>query len=168
MHASPHFSHVQFCATPWSAARQAPLSMGFSRQEYWSGLPCLLQGIFPTQGSNLFLLHLPVLAGRFFTTRATWEAHLSMLLLLLSHVSDSVRPHRHQPTTLPRPWDSPGENTGVGCHFLQCMKVKSESEAAQSCPALSDRMDCSPPGSSIHGIFQVRVLEWGTIASSAT
>jgi len=168
VHASPHFSHVQFCATPWSAARQAPLSMGFSRQEYWSGLPCLLQGIFPTQGSNLFLLHLPVLAGRFFTTRATWEAHLSMLLLLLSHVSDSVRPHRHQPTTLPRPWDSPGENTGVGCHFLQCMKVKSESEAAQSCPALSDCMDCSPPGSSIHGIFQVRVLEWGTIASSAT
>ena len=61
----------------------------------------------------------------------------------------------------------PGKNTGVGCHFLpQCMKVKSESEVAQSCPTLSDPMDCSPPGSSIHGIFQARVLEWGAIAFS--
>ena len=77
-------------------------------------------------------------------------------------MSDSVRPHRRQPTRLPRPWDSPGKNSGVGCHFLlQCMKVKSESEVAQSCPTLSDPMDCSPPGSSIHGIFQARVLEWG-------
>ena len=60
----------------------------------------------------------------------------------------------------PRPWDSPGKNTGVGCHFLlQCMRVKSESEVAQSCPTLSDPMDCSPPGSSVHGIFQARVLE---------
>ena len=68
---------------------------------------------------------------------------------------------------LPRPWDSPGKNTGVGCHFLlQCMKVKSESEVAQLCPTLSDPMDCSPPGSSIHGIFQARVLEWGAIAFS--
>ena len=79
-------------------------------------------------------------------------------------VSDSVRPHRRQPTRLPRPWDSPGKNTGVGCHFLlQCMKVKSESEATQSCPTLRDSMDCSPPGSSIHGIFQARVLEWGAM-----
>ena len=63
-----------------------------------------------------------------------------------------------QPTRLPRPWDSPGKNTGMGCHFLlQCMKVKSESEVAQSCPTLSDPMDCSLPGSSIHGIFQARV-----------
>ena len=75
-------------------------------------------------------------------------------------MSDSVRPHRQQPTRLPCPWDSPGKNTGVGCHFLQCMKVKSESEAAQSCPTLSDPMDCSLPGSSAHGIFQARVLEW--------
>ena len=79
----------------------------------------------------------------------------------------SVRPHRRQPTRLPRPWDSPGKNTGVGCHFLlQCMKVKSESEVAQLCPTLSDAMDCSPPGSSIHGIFQARVLEWVAIAFS--
>ena len=79
-----------------------------------------------------------------------------------------MRPHRLQPTRLPRPWDSPGKNTGVGCHFLlQCMKVKSESEVAQSCPTLSDPMACSFPGSSVHGIFQARVLEWGAIASSA-
>ena len=79
-----------------------------------------------------------------------------------------MRPHRGQSTRLPRPWDSPGKNTGVGCHFLlQCMKVKSESEVAQSCPTLSDPRDCSPPGSSIHGIFQARVLEWGAIAFSA-
>ena len=82
-------------------------------------------------------------------------------------MSDSVRPQRWQPTRLPRPWDSPGKNTGVGCHFLlQCMKVKSESEIAQSCLTLRDPMDCSPPGSSIHGIFQARVLEWGAIAFS--
>jgi len=82
-------------------------------------------------------------------------------------VSDSVRPHRWQPTRLPRPWDYPGKNTGVGCHYLlQCMKVKSEREVAQSCPALSDPMDCSPPGFSVHGIFQARVLEWGAIAFS--
>ena len=79
----------------------------------------------------------------------------------MSVVSDSVRPHRRQPTRLPRPWDSPGKNTGVGCHFLlQCMKVKSESEISQLCPTLSDPMDCSLPGSSVHGSFQVRVLEW--------
>ena len=79
----------------------------------------------------------------------------------------SVRPHRRQATRLPRPWDSPGKSTGVGCHFLlQCMKVKSESEVAQSCPTLSDPVDCSLPGSCIHGIFQARVLEWVAIAFS--
>ena len=83
-------------------------------------------------------------------------------------MSNSVRPHRRQPTRLPRPWDSPGKNTGVGCHFLlQCMKAKSQSEVTQSCPTLRDPMDCSPSGSSIHGILQARVLEWGAIAFSA-
>ena len=84
-------------------------------------------------------------------------------------MSDSVQPHRWQPTRLLRPWDSPGKNTRVGCHFLlQCMKMKmkSESEIAQSCPTLSDPMDCSLPGSSVHGIFQARVLEWVAIAFS--
>ena len=121
-------SPVRLLETPWTAAYQAPLSMGFSRQEYWSGVP------------------LPSVA---------------------SVVSDSVRPHRRQPNRLLCPWDSPGKNTGVGCHFLlQCMKVKSESEVAQSCPTLRNPIDCSPPGSSVHGIFQARVLEWGAIAFS--
>ena len=84
-------------------------------------------------------------------------------------MSDSVWAHRRQPTRLPGPWDSPGKNPGVGCHLLlQCMKVKSESESevAQSCPTLSDPMDHSLPGSSIHWIFQARVVEWGAIAFS--
>ena len=86
---------------------------------------------------------------------------------VVSVVYDSVRPHRRQPNRLLSPWDSPGKNTGLGCHFLlQCMKVKSESEDAQSCLTLSDRMDCSPPGSFIHGIFQARELEWVAIAFS--
>ena len=80
-------------------------------------------------------------------------------------MSDSVRPHRRQPTRLPCPWNSPGKNTGVGCYFLhQCMKVETESEATQSYPTLRDPMDCSLPGSSIHGILQAKVVEWGAIA----
>ena len=94
-----------------------------------------------------------------------------LLLLLLSHFSrvrlcatPEVGCHAHQ---LLHPWDSPGKNTGVGCHFLlQCMKVKSESKVAQSCPTLSDPMDRSLPGSSVHRILQAGVLEWGTIAFS--
>ena len=83
----------------------------------------------------------------------------------LQFVSDSVRPHRWQPIRLPSPWDPPGKNTGVGCHFLlQCMKVKSESEVTQSCLTPSDPMDCSLPGSSVHGICQARVQEWVAIA----
>ena len=79
----------------------------------------------------------------------------------------SVRLCRWQPTRLRRPWDSPGKNTGVGCPFLlQCMKVKRESEVAQSCPTLSDPRDCSLSGSSVHGICRARVLEWGAIAFS--
>ena len=79
-------------------------------------------------------------------------------------MSDSVRPHRWEPTWLLCSWDSPGKNSGVGCHFLlQCMKVRSESKVAQLCPTFSDPMDCSLPGSSVHGIFQARVLEWVAI-----
>ena len=86
-----------------------------------------------------------------------------------SVASDSVRPHRLQPTRLPHPWDSPGKNTGVGCQFLlQCMKVKRESELAESCLTLRDPMDFSLPGSSAHGIFQARVLELVAIAFSVT
>ena len=94
---------------------------------------------------------------------------MNMLLLLLSpfsHARPCVTPEMaaHQAT---RPWDSPGTNTGVGCHFLlQCMKVKGESEITQLCPTLRDPMDCSLPGSSVRGIFQARVPEWGAIAFS--
>ena len=138
--------------TPWTAAHQAPLSMEFSRQEYWSRLPFPSLGDPPGPGLKPTS---PELAGGFFTTRDTWEAPLMPQLL------------RRQPTRLRRPWDSPGKNTGVGCHFLlQCMKVKSESEVIQSHPTLCDPMDCSPPGSSVHGIFQARVLEWGATAFS--
>ena len=85
----------------------------------------------------------------------------------LLQLCPTVQPHRRQPTRLPHPWDSPGKNTGVGCHFLlQCMKVKSESEVTQSYPTLHNPMGCSLPGSSAHGIFQSRVLEWGAIAFS--
>ena len=99
-----------------------------------------------------------------------WRDERLLLLLLLLHrsvMSDSVRPHIRQPTRLPSPWDSPGKNTGVGCHsLLQCMKVKIESEVAQSCLTHGDPMDCLLPGSSIHRIFQARVLKWGAIAFS--
>ena len=135
----------------------------------------------------------PALAGGFFTTEPPGKPHTLYIYLfnkknkdftfcancpifkiltslccwVTSVVSDSVRPHKRHPTRLPHPWDSPGKNTGVGCHFLlQCMKVKSESEVVQSCLTLRDPMDCSPPGSSIHGIFQARVPEWGAIAFS--
>ena len=80
----------------------------------------------------------------------------------------TLQPHRRKPTRLPRPWDSPGKDPGKDCHFfLQCMKVKSEREVAQLCPTLSDPMDYSLPASSVHGIFQARVLEWGVIAFSS-
>ena len=105
--------------------------------------------------------------GSITTNKASGGDGIPVAAAAASVVSNSVRPQRRQPTRLPHPWDSPGKNTGVGCHFLlQCMKVKSESEVAQSCPTPSDPMDCSPPGSSVHGIFQSRVLEWGAIAFS--
>ena len=107
-----------------------------------TGVGChfLLKGIFLTQGSNLGLLHWLLLS---------WFSQVRL--------HRCVRPHRRQPTRLPRPWDSPGKNTGVGCHFLlQRIKVKSESEVAQSCRTPSDPINCSLPGFSVHGIFQTR------------
>ena len=132
-------SRVGLLATPWTAAYQAPASMGFSRQEYWSGLP------FPSP-----------------EVRAATAKSLQLCPTLCDPIDGS-------PPGSPCPWDSPGKNTGVGCHFLlQCMKVKSESEVTQSCPTLRDPMDCSLPGTSAHGIFQARVLEWGAIALYVT
>ena len=82
-------------------------------------------------------------------------------------MSDSTRLHGLQPTRLHRPWDSPGKNTGVGCHFLlQCIKMKSEREVTQSCLTLSNPMDCSLPGSTVHRILQTRILEWVAISFS--
>ena len=106
--------------------------------------------------------HLTCLLRNFSALHGTIATATKSLQLCLT-----LRPHRRQPTRLPCPWDSLGKNTAVGCHFLlQCLKVKSESEVAQSCPTFSDPMDCSLPGSSVHGIFQARVLEWGAIAFS--
>ena len=119
--------------------------------------------------SPMFWLNMFILFSAFRSYLAgQFMPFLGFLLLLLSHLSHvRLCATLWQPTRLPRPWDSPGKNTGVGCHFLlQCMKVKSESEVAQSCPTLSDPMDCSPLGSSVHGIFQARVLEWGALAFS--
>ena len=102
-----------------------------------------------------------------FKTFLSFINRLLPLLLSLQSCPTLCDPHRRQPTRLPRPWDSPGKNTAVGCHvLLQCRKVKSESEVAQSCLTLSNPMDCSLPGSSIHEIFQARVQEWGAIAFS--
>ena len=163
------FSGVWLFATLWTIAHQAPLSVGFSRQEYWRGLPCPPPGVEE--------------AGGFFT-RTTWQAPYLLWVkinirsfwkwkikleccccCITSVVSYSVQPHRWQPTRLPHPWDSPGKNTGVGCHFLlQCRKVKRKSEVAQLWLTLSDPMDCSLPGFSIHGIFQAWVLDWVAIA----
>ena len=150
--------------------------VGIARQRYWS------QEILdhkPSAVASHWRAEEPL--GKFLLqtirlfawVRISWKSKLVLIKVIqgccwvASVVSDSEWPHRRQPTRLPRPWDSPGKNTGVGCHcLLQCMKVKSESEVAQSCPTLSDPMDCSLPGSSVHGIFQARVLEWGAIAFS--
>ena len=145
-------------------AHQAPLSMEFSRQEYWNGLSPPTPRDLSDPGIKLPSLVSPVLTSGFFITVPPGKP-IFPLLLLLSHVSlcDPISgspPGSHL-------WDSPGKNTGVGCHFLlQCMKVKSESEVAQSCPTLCDTMDCSLPGSAVHGISQARVLEWVSNAFS--
>ena len=120
------------------------------------------------QNSSVWMCHniLISIAGHMSNFRVVIKCMLLLLLSRFSRVRLCATPRR-QPTRLPRPWDFPDKNTGVGCHFLlQCMKVKSESEVAQSCLTLSDPTDCGPPGSSVHGIFQARMLEWGAIAFS--
>ena len=146
--------------TPWTVTCQAPFPQNFPGKNTGVGSHFLFQRIFPTQESH----RISRVGRQILCHCTTWEAPFSLLLLLLllsrfSRVRLCATP--------PRPWDSPGKNTGVGCHFLlQCTKVKSESEVAQSCLTPSDPMDCSPPGSSVHGIFQARVLEWGIIPFS--
>ena len=145
------FSHsvTSNSATPWTAACQASLPITNSGSLLKLSCPSS-QWCHPTISSSVVAF-----------------SSIKPAAKSLSVMSDSVWSHRRQPTRLPRPWDSPGKNTGVGCHFLlQCRKVKSESEVAQSHPTLSDPMDCSLPGSAVHGIFQARVLEWGAIVFS--
>ena len=115
--------------------------------------------------SNFFIYLLAICKsslekGLVFVTVAAAAAGATSPQLCLT-LSNSVQPHRQQPTRLRCPWNSPGKNTGVGCPFLlQCVKVK-------SCPTLSSPMDCSPPGSSIHGIFRAGILEWVASAFSS-
>ena len=137
-----HFSCVRLCVIPQTATHQAPLSLGFSWQEHWSGLPLLDYKIY-----ELVRVRHPLCV---FSDRTAAAAAKSL------QSCETPQSAAHQ---APHPWDSPGKNTGVGCHFLlQCMKVKSESEVVQSCPTLNNPMEYSPPGSSVHGIFQARVL----------
>ena len=116
--------------------------------------------------SNFFLVPFPPLfqssLGSYWPRKKVREGAAAAAAKLLQSCL-TLRPHRRQPTRLPRPWDAPDKDTGVG---IQCMKVKRESEVAQSCPTLSNPMDCSPPGSSVHGIFQARVPEWIAIVFS--
>ena len=127
-----------------------PSSRGPSQSRGWTQVSCIASGFFTIWASR--------------KAQEYWSGSVQFRHSVLS---DSVRPHRQQPTRLSCRWDSPGKNTGVGCHFfLQCMKVKGKSEVAQSCLTLSDPMDCSLPGSSVPGSFQARVLEWGAIAFS--
>ena len=122
---------------------------------WWKCFPCVIFNLFYSVRNSTYI---PIKYDCFIICCCCCS--------VTSVVSDSVRPHRRRPTRLPRPWDSPGENIGVGCHFLlQCMKVKSESEITQPCLTLSDPMNWSPPCSAIHGIFQARVLEWGALPS---
>ena len=145
---SSHCSHREHCP---ASSRGSRLPSGSHPDPVWPGPDLSSVGPRPGGGS-------PIL----FFIKCT-----KIYPYCYSRVPDSVRPHRRQPMRLPRPWDSPGKNTGVGCHFLlQCMKVKGESEVVQSCPTLSNPMDCSLPGSSVHGIVQASVLEWGAIAFS--
>ena len=144
-------SHVQLLVTPWTAAHQAPLSMGFSRQEYWSGVP----------------LPSPTVNAR---VHISFQLTVFSMLLLLSHFRLCLtlcNPIDGRPLGSAIPGILQARTLEWGCHFLlQCMKVKSEREVTQSCPTLHDPMDYSSPGSSVHGIFQARILEWGAIAFS--
>ena len=137
---------AQSCPTLSDPMDCSPPSMGFSRQEYWSGVP--LPSPPSITGDTQLLCHTGLMLSSF-SPPTLWDP------MDCNSPRSSVY------------GDSPGKNTGVGCHFLlQCMKVKSEREVSQSCPTLRDPMDCSLPGSSIHGIFQARVLEWDAIAFS--
>ena len=153
------FSYLEPVCCSMSSSVASDLHIGFSRGRSGGLVVPSLQN-FP----QFIVIH--TVKGFGIVNKAELDIFLG--LSCFSVVSNSVRPQRRQATRLLRPWDSPGENTRVDCHFLlQCMEVKSESEVAQSCLTPSDPMDCSPPGSSVHGICQARILEWVAIAFSA-
>ena len=145
---------VRLFETPMDCTHQAPLSMRFSRQGYWSGLPfpppedLLDSGIKPVSPVS------PALAGRFYTTEPPKRMYAAAAVAKsLQSCPTLCDPIDGSPPGSPS-LDSPGKNTGVGCHFrLQCVKVKSKSQVAQSCPTLHDPMDCSLPGSTVPGIL---------------
>ena len=151
-------SHAWLFVAPWTLVVRLLCPWNFPGHNVTVDCHFLLQGIFPTQKSNpclLNLLHWQVDS----LPLAPLRASCYCCCKVASVMSDSVQPHRRQPTSLRHPWDSPGKHTGVGCHFpLQGMKVKSESEVSQSCPTFRDPMDCSLLGSLVHEIFQTRVL----------
>ena len=125
-------------------------------EDFLTFCKCSFRGRFPCSFHSLYTFMRILKTGK--------DGYGCCCCCVTSVVSDSVRPHGLQPTRLFHSWDSPGKNTGVGCHFLlQCMKVESESEVAQSCLTLSDPMDCSLPGSSVHGIFQAKY--WSGVPS---
>ena len=141
------------CVMLWTVAHQAPLSMEFSRQEHWSGLPCPPPGNFPDPGIKLTSLMSPALAGGFFTTSATWEAPIKVLvpfnLTYKTLYGMIVRANSYCVVSSSQ------------CHwFLYAFVCVWQS---LSCVQLCDPMGCSPPGSSLQGILQARILEWAAI-----
>ena len=155
---------VQLFEIPWAVAHQAPLPVGFPRQEYWSGLPFPSPGDLPDQEIEHFFT-----ACGFFTTMShLGSPSLSMLLLLLSRFS-CVRLCATPETAAYQAPPSLGfsrQDLWSGLPFPSPMHESEKwNEVAQSCPTLSNPMDCSLPGSSIHGIFQAGVLEWVPLPS---
>ena len=150
------------CSPPGSSVHEI-----FQARILEGGCHFLCQRIFPPQGSNPGLLHFRQILYWLSYKGSPCLPDTAAAAKPLQSCPTLCDPIDGSPPASPVPGDSPGKNTGVGCHFLlQCVKVKSESEAPQSCPTLCDPMDCSLPGSSILGIFQARVLEWGAIAFS--
>ena len=158
-----HFSRVWLFVTLWTIIHQAPLSAGFSRQEYWSGLLCPPPGDLPDSGIEPKSLSSPALAGRFFTTSATWKPYLyyiiSIMLLLLQLCLTLCDPRDGSPPGSPVPGILQARTLEwVAISFSNAWKWKVKVKV-KSHPTLSNPMDCSLPGSSVHGIFQARVLE---------
>ena len=150
-----HFSRVWFFATLWTVACQAPLSMWFSRQEYWSGLPCPPPGDLPDPGIEPASLMSPVLAGKFFTTSATlslWNC-LVFILLLFAAPFEIVLILLCTLNVAHK----------VKVKALMCVHTQS---LHFLCPTSCDPVDCSPPGCPVRGIFQARILEWVAISPS--